>query len=186
MPSAFVAGTAPQPIDSLIGVNQPSTTPNSNGSTLGPDAFLQLLTAELQNQDPTQPQDPTQSVSQLAQMSALQYQEQLSSAFQNFQSNFGVMQAASLIGKQATVEVTTGSGGSSSTVTGTIQSVEVQNGQPYFTMTDSSGNVYTDNNGSALLFSTSEILGIGTGTGTTGTGTSTSTGSSSSNSRIAQ
>ncbi|HET9029711.1 MAG TPA: flagellar hook capping FlgD N-terminal domain-containing protein [Candidatus Aquilonibacter sp.] len=166
MPSAFVAGTAPQPISSLTNINQPSSSSASNGSTLGPDAFLQLLTTELQNQDPTQPQDPTQQVSQLAQMSALQYQQQLSSAFQNFQSNFSVMQAASLIGKQATVNVgasgTAGSNGGS-TVTGTIASIEVQNGQPYFTMTDSSGKVYTDNNGSALLFSTSEITGIGTG-----------------------
>lgn len=176
MPSAFVAGTTPQPIDSLIGVNAPATkSSSSNSSTLGPDAFLQLLTTELQNQDPTQPQDPTQSVTQLAQMSALQYQEQMSQAFQNFQSNFGVMQAASLIGKQATVNVGSSgssSSGNSSNVTGTIQSVEVQNGQPYFTMTDSSGKVYTDNNGSALLFSTSEIIGIGTtpATSTTGTG----------------
>ncbi len=166
MPSAFVAGMAPQPIDSLIGVNQPSTkAPTSGQASLGPDAFLQILTTELQHQDPTQPQDPTAQVSQLAQMSALQYSQQLTTAFQTFQSNFGVMQAASLIGKQATVSVGASgasSGSNSSTVTGTIQSVEVQNGQPFFTMTDASGKVYTDNNGSALLFSTSEILGIGT------------------------
>lgn len=172
MPAAFVAGTAPEPVSSLINVNQPSKT-STGGSSLGPDAFLQLLTTELKNQDPTQPQDPTQQVSQLAQMSALQYQQQMTTAFNNFQSNFGVMQAASLIGKQATVSVGSSStGGNSSQVTGTIQSVEVQNGQPYFTMTDANGKVYTDNNGSALLFSTSEILGIGTtSTGTQGTGT---------------
>jgi len=111
MPSAFVAGTAPQPISSLTNINQPSTTPKAAGSSLGPDAFLQLLTTELQNQDPTQPQDPTQQVAQLAQMSALQYQQQMTNAFQAFQTNFGVMQAASLIGKQATVNVgTTGAG----------------------------------------------------------------------------
>jgi flagellar basal-body rod modification protein FlgD len=157
-----VAGTTPQPISSLVNINQPSTTKTTGSATLGPDAFLQLLTTELRNQDPTQPQDPTQQVSQLAQMSALQYQQQLSTAFQNFQSNFGVLQAASLIGKQATVSVgSSGTGGNSSTVTGTIASVEVQNGQPFFTMTDTNGKVYTDNTGSALLFSTSEILGIG-------------------------
>ncbi|MBV8637075.1 MAG: hypothetical protein JO322_03260 [Candidatus Eremiobacteraeota bacterium] len=183
MPSAFVGGTSAPPIDSLIGVNAPTTTPSSSGnSSLGPDAFLQLLTTELQNQDPTQPQDPTQSVTQLAQMSELQYQQQLTSSFQNFQSNFGVMQAASLIGKQATVNVGANSGSSSSSsssyVTGTIQSVEVQNGQPFFTMTDGNGKLYTDNSGNALLFSTSEITGIGTGSGTT-TGTTTGTTSSS-------
>src|SRR5580704_12426522 len=77
---------------------------NSTNATLGPNAFLQLLTTELQNQDPTSPSDPTQSVTQLAQFSALQYQEQLSDSFASFQSNFGVLQAASLVGKQATVE----------------------------------------------------------------------------------
>jgi len=182
MPSAFVAGTSPQPIDSLININQPSSSSASNGSTLGPDAFLKLLTTEMQHQDPTQPQDPTQSVTQLAQMSALQSQEQLTSSFANFQSNFGVLQAASLIGRDATVNVgSSGTGGNGSTVTGTIQSIEVQNGVPYFTMTDSSGKVYTDNTGNALLFSTSEIVGIGAGAGTGST-----TGPTSGGGRIAQ
>jgi flagellar basal-body rod modification protein FlgD len=178
MPSAFVAGTAPQPISSLINVNQPSTKPTSGQASLGPDAFLQLLTAELRNQDPTKPQDPTQSDSQLAQMSALQYQQQLTTAFNTFQSNFGVLQAASLIGKQATVSVAASgasSGSNSSTVTGTIQSINVQNGKPYFTMTDANGKVYTDNHGSALLFSTSDILGIGV-TGSSDSSNPSSTG----------
>ncbi len=168
------SGTTPLPINSLIGVNQPAA-PNasSNSSTLGPDAFLQLLTTELKNQDPTQPQDPTQSVTQLAQMSQLQYQQQLTSSFSNFQSNFGVMQAASLIGKEATVQVTDSTSGNSSTVTGTIGSVAVQNGSPFFTMNDSTGKAYTDGNGNPLLFSTSEITGIGT-TSTNSTGSSTS------------
>ncbi len=161
MPSAFVAGTTAQPIDSLINVNQPSSNANANNTSLGPNAFLQLLTTELQNQDPTQPQDPTQSVTQLAQMSALQYQQQLTSAFQGFQSNFGVMQAASLIGKHATVNTgATDASGNASTVTGSIATISVQNGQPYFTMTDSSGKAITDNNGNPLLFSTSQIVGI--------------------------
>lgn len=177
MPSAFVGGTAPQPISSLIQNAPPSTSPpsNSNGQ-LNPNSFLQLLTTELQNQDPTKPQDPTQSVTQLAQFSQLQYQQQLASAFSAFQGNFGVMQAATLIGKQATVNVgSTGASSSGSTVTGTINSIEVQNGQPYFTMTDSSGKVYTDNNGNPLLFSTSEITGIGVSTTGTGTPPTTST-----------
>jgi flagellar basal-body rod modification protein FlgD len=153
-----VAGANGSPIDQLINVNQPTSTPTSQ-STLGPDSFLQLLTTEMQNQDPTNPQDPTQSVTQLAQMSQLQYQEQTAKAFQNFQSTFGVMQASSLIGKQATVVTGNGSD-NSSTVTGTVTSIAVQNGAPYFTMKDSSGNMITDNNGKPLLFSTQEIVGI--------------------------
>ncbi len=179
MPSAFVAGTAPQSVSSLTTPPSTSSTTTPNNAAVDPNMFLTLLTTELQNQDPTQPQDPTQSVSQLAQFSALQYQQQLASSFAAFQSNFGIMQAASLIGKTATVDVgsSTNASGNGSTVTGTINSITVQNGQPYFTMTDSNGKVYTDNNGNPLLFSTSEITGIGTGTaGSTGTSPGTGTG----------
>jgi flagellar basal-body rod modification protein FlgD len=152
-------------MNSVSSVGTQIPTQNSSAtsdSSLGPSAFLQLLTTELQNQDPTQPEDATQSVTQLAQMSQLQYQQQLATSFASFQSNFGVMQAASLIGKTATVSTGTSSTGSnSSTVTGTIASIDVQSGQPYFTMTDSSGKTISDNNGNPLLFSTTQIIGIG-------------------------
>ena len=75
------------PINSLIA--QPTNAaPTSKSSDVGLNTFLQLLTAELQNQDPTQPQDPTQSVTQLAQFQALSAQTNLASSFQAFTSNF--------------------------------------------------------------------------------------------------
>jgi len=150
-----------------------SASGTSSNSTLGANAFLQLLTTELQNQDPTQPTDPTQSVTQLAQFSELQYQQQQTASFQAFQSTFAVMQGASLIGKTATVSTGTGSSSSSSnssTVTGTISSLDVQNGAPYFTMTNSAGKTITDNNGNPLLFSTTQILALGNPSSTTPTG----------------
>ena len=161
--------TQPNPADQLPGTQQ-----SSSGSDLSPNAFLQLLTTEMMNQDPTQPQDPTQSVTQLAQFSALQYQQQLTSAFQGFQSNFAVLQASSLVGKQVTVGVTDASG-NSQTETGTINTIEVQNGQPYFTMLQPNGQPYVDNNGNPLLFSLQQIIGIGAGStgGSTGNGNST-------------
>ncbi len=155
------------------GANNSATTTDND---LGPNAFLQLLTTELQNQDPTSPQDANESVTQLAQMSELQYQQQLTNDFASFQSNFNVTQAASLIGKAATVNTSTSgsSSSNSSTVTGIIQSIDVQNGTPYFTMTNSSGQTMTDNNGNPLLFSTSQIVGIGSAASITGTGSSSS------------
>lgn len=149
-------------IQNLINANQPSSTAaaaSTNPSSVNQFQFLQLLTAQLQNQDPTQPMDDTQSVSELAQFSSLQSQTSLASAFQSFQTNFAVMQSAGLIGKNVQV-VSTNSTGNSSTQTGTVQAVQVTNGIPSVTLTDANGNVITDANGNPLAFPTSSITGI--------------------------
>jgi flagellar basal-body rod modification protein FlgD len=140
---------------------QPAKTAASSQveNQLGPDAFLKLLTTELQNQDPTKPMDDTQSVSQLAQFSALQAQTTLSTQFSSFQSNFGVMQSAALIGRDVTVNTTDGNAGS--TLTGKVTSINVQDGKPYFTMTGTNGKPVVDNAGQPLLFATTQIVGIG-------------------------
>jgi len=127
---------------------------------MGSQEFLQLLTTEMQNQDPMQPVDDTQSVAQLAQFSALSATEEMNTSFQNFQSTFGVMQSATLIGKTVTVD-TPDASGNTSTVTGKVSSIEVQNGQPYFTVTGTSGKPISDNNGQPLVLATTEIVGIG-------------------------
>src|ERR1700680_669483 len=57
-----------------------STTTTSKSAASAADGlvseqtFLQLLVAQLQNQDPTQPQDGSQFVAQLAQFSSLEQQ----------------------------------------------------------------------------------------------------------------
>jgi len=87
----------PSPLDA-------SGTATSSGSDssaaidntqMGPSAFLQLLVAELKNQDPTQPMDPTTMISQLAQLNQTQYAQQGLTAQQE-------TLASSLIGKSVT------------------------------------------------------------------------------------
>jgi flagellar basal-body rod modification protein FlgD len=147
----LVVNTAPQPA--------PKASDSITGQ-LGPDAFLKLLTTQLQNQDPLQPMDDTQSVSQLAQFSALQASTNLSDAFSKFQSNFAVLQAASLIGKNVTV-TSADAAGNTSSATGTVSSIQVTNGTPYFTMKDAGGHTVVDQNGNPLQFTTTQITGIG-------------------------
>ncbi len=138
-----------------------SGTSNSQSITsqLGPTAFLTLLTTQLSNQDPLNPMDDTQSVSQLAQFSALQASQNLESSFSNFQSNFAVLQTAQLIGKTVTVNTTDGNGNSSS-LSGTVGSISVQNGVPQLTLLDANGNPITDGSGNPVTFTTSQITGI--------------------------
>lgn len=50
--------------------SQSSTTTSNN--ELSESSFMTLLSAELQNQDPTAPVDPTEFVTQLAQLNELQ------------------------------------------------------------------------------------------------------------------
>jgi flagellar basal-body rod modification protein FlgD len=49
-----------------------STAQSKKDDSLGKDAFLQLLTTQLQHQDPTAPQDDSQFIAQLAQFSSLE------------------------------------------------------------------------------------------------------------------
>jgi len=166
-----MAGTSPLaqlPISGLVNINQPGTTgaASSTSSTssvtnqLGPDAFLKLLTTQLSNQDPLQPMDDTQSVAQLAQFSALQASTNLQTDFANFSSNFAVLQSSSLLGRNVSV-VSPDTSGNSATTVGTVNSIQVTNGQPTFTLLDKSGNQITDSKGNPLTFTTSQITGIG-------------------------
>ena len=129
-------------------------------SQLGPSAFLQLLTTQLSNQDPLSPMDDTQSVSQLAQFSALQASDNLETSFANFQSNFGVLQASTLIGKTVTVNTVDAATGNSSNLSGTVGAISVVNGKPELTLLDANGHVITDAHGNPLTFTTSQITGI--------------------------
>jgi flagellar basal-body rod modification protein FlgD len=85
---------------------------------LGEKDFLTLLTAQLKNQDPLQPQDDSAFVAQLAQFSSLEQQMQTNTSLNQImtqlqgQSN---AQLTSLVGKNATIQGSTatldGSGG---------------------------------------------------------------------------
>jgi flagellar basal-body rod modification protein FlgD len=159
--SSVTGSTTGLPIDGLISKTQTAAQQASSlGSQLGQDAFLKLLTTQLQNQDPLHPMDDTQSVAQLAQFSSVQATTELKDAFASFQSNFSVMQSAGLLGKTVSAQATDSSGNVIS-VNGLVKTISVINGNPMITLVDANGKLMVDSNGQPLQLPTSAILSIG-------------------------
>ncbi len=100
---------------------------NSN-STLGKEAFLQLLVAQMQYQDPLEPMDNTEYVSQLATFSQLE-------ALQNMESTLSGGQATDLVGKTVMVKVTD-SNGDTNLKAGVVDYVVFEGGTPYLVINE--------------------------------------------------
>jgi flagellar basal-body rod modification protein FlgD len=96
-----------------------SSSVSNPAAILGQDGFLQLLVAEMQNQDPlSSSQDPTQSVTQMAQFSSV---EQLTNLVQSSQQ----AQSISLIGHTVAYTDSDGNAGS-----GVVDAVTFNSGSP--------------------------------------------------------
>jgi flagellar basal-body rod modification protein FlgD len=96
-----------------------SNAANTANSTLSETQFLQLLTEQLENQDPLQPEDDTQFLSQMAQFTALQETNTLNQQIQN-------LTASSYIGSTVTVNP----GTTSNSVTGAVTGVDTSGTTP--------------------------------------------------------
>jgi len=77
------------------------TRTDQKGS-LGQDAFLKLLVAQMQNQDPTAPQDSGQMMSQLASFSQVSQLQQMTASTTALTLGQDFASAVSLIGKNVT------------------------------------------------------------------------------------
>ena len=131
--------------------------PNSSNATLGPNAFLQLLTTELQNQDPTQPVDPTAMVGQMISLNEL---DQLISINQIL-SGLGT---APPTGSSTSKQPATASSSSGAQVSGVarpvgtaaeplaLQSIEPYNGSPVTGPPGSFYNLYGNIGAAATSF----------------------------------
>ncbi len=86
-----------------FGAAEPSTTKGNGADTLGIDTFLQLMTTQRRNQDPSAPQDSSEFLAQLAQFSSLtgiqSIDQSISGAVAGLKAD-RLLQASAMIGKQ--------------------------------------------------------------------------------------
>ena len=94
--------------------------------TLGYNQFLQLLIAQLKNQDPTAPTDSTQFVSQLATFSSVEQSVQANAKLASILSASSLTEAEALIGRTLT--------SADGTQSGTVRSVNTDASSPSATL----------------------------------------------------
>ncbi|MGF2685793.1 flagellar hook assembly protein FlgD [Marinobacter sp. DUT-3] len=114
-----------------------------NGTNeLGKNEFMELMIAQLKNQNPLEPQDNGEFISQLAQFSSLEEMQGVSRSVDELSSQFRstqALQASAMVGRTVLAPSQIGILGSEGEITGTIQvpastgglrlSIESQNGE---------------------------------------------------------
>ncbi|MBY6032070.1 flagellar hook assembly protein FlgD [Marinobacter daepoensis] len=97
---------------------------SGKSNELGKDAFMELMLAQLKNQNPLEPQDNGDFIAQLAQFSSLEEMQNLSSRVDDVVGQFRssqALQASAMVGKTVLAPSQVGILGDEGEVTGTIQ-----------------------------------------------------------------
>lgn len=111
-----------------------SNSSTQAGGALDKDAFLQLLVAQMQYQDPLEPTDNTEYISQLATFSSLE-------EMQNINQSMTEGNAYSLVGKHVFVKVTSDKTGETFYDHGMVEYIMRENGKVYVSVNDSLYNI---------------------------------------------
>ena len=119
------------------GATGSAATDSQNSMPINQDQFLQMLMAELKNQNPMNPNssDPMQFVTELAQFTSVEQQTYTAESTQTIAAGQNTASAISLIGH--TVDFDDPTSGLSGT--GTVQSVEITSSGPTLTIDGTSG-----------------------------------------------
>ncbi len=122
MPSAASAINAASTSFSSLSADDPVRVPSRS---LNQDDFLKLLTTQLVNQDPMNPQKDAEFIAQMAQFGSLEQTRSMSTTLDQLRSDQQFLRADGLIGK--TVELQTDS---ETTVRGVVEAMRVKEGNP--------------------------------------------------------
>ncbi|GGK18108.1 flagellar basal body rod modification protein FlgD [Pilimelia terevasa] len=116
-------GTSGTPIRDVLGKStQPEKTP---GNSLGQDAFLKLLVAQLRYQDPTSPSDGAQFLAQTAQFTQVEKLNELAKSQASMLSAQTMLSASNMVGRTVTYTDSEGV-----TATGKVVSASVNGTNP--------------------------------------------------------
>jgi flagellar basal-body rod modification protein FlgD len=118
-----------------------TTAATTASATVDYNQFLQLMVAELKNQDPTTPTDPTQFMSQLASFSQVEQQINTNTKLDTMLTSQALSQADATIGRTVT--------SSDGSTTGVISSVAISS---------TGGLTATLANGGTLVLGNGETL----------------------------
>lgn len=98
-----------------------SSSKTGSSSSLGKDQFMNLMLAQLNNQDPLNPTDNTQFLAQLAQFSSLEQMQNLNTSVNNFATQFRsqqALQASAMVGRSVVAQSSTATLGASGKISG--------------------------------------------------------------------
>lgn len=143
--------------ESMFLINKQRDQRKTGPDTMGKDAFMKILIAQLQNQDPTNPMKDNEFIAQMAQFSSLEQTMNLASAFEKFaeaQNQSQLIQYNQFVGKNVRWhELTDKKDEDGKPIvnegTGVIQSAKFVDGSVVFTMAD--GKELTPGNISEVL-----------------------------------
>lgn len=108
--------------DSTSTSSSTSSTTTTASNSVDYNTFLQLLVAEMKNQDPTNPMDKSQYMSQFAQLSTVEQAMQTNTKLDSLLSSQSLSQADGLIGKTVSFTDSTGASFSGKVVSISINS----------------------------------------------------------------
>lgn len=120
--------TSSNKIDTSKAASTQSANSKKSNDSLDKDAFLQLLVAQMQYQDPLQPTTNTEYMSQLAQFSSVE-------ELQNINQTFADNRALSLAGQYVILNVPDAAGNINQ-ISGLVDYVTINGGKTYFSIND--------------------------------------------------
>lgn len=106
-----------------------STQKKTTNDSLDKQAFLQLLVAQMQYQDPLEPMDNTEYVSQLATFSELE-------AMNNLNDSMTLQRASQMVGQNVIMRTTSSTTGETYMTQGVVDYVVYENGKAYLAINE--------------------------------------------------